>query len=98
MTNVVTNRPVSNICARALDDQGNYSEPVSFAAIYKPLEYKPVFNDKQDNLFVREAHFKIPESTEDLKTVLKGILEESIKLKIITEKKAQKLLSAIDEI
>jgi hypothetical protein len=98
LVDTVSTTSVTRVSARALDGQGNFSDLVSFAVIYKPLEYKPVFNDKKDDLFVREAHFKIPETAEDLRTVLKGIVAESIKLKIITKKKAEKLLSAMDEI
>ena len=95
---VVIDKPYSSICTRAMDAQGNYSDPVSFTVIYKPLEYKPVFNDRKGDLFVREAHFKIPETVDDLKTVLKGILEESKTLKIIDDKQAKALIAAIEEL
>ena len=95
---VVTDKPFSYISTRAMDVQGNYSDPVSFTVIYKPLEYKPIFNDPKGDLFVRKAHFKIPETVDDLKTVLKGILEESKTLKIIDDKQAKALIAVIDEL
>ena len=96
---IVIDKPYSSICTRAMDAQGNYSDPVFFTVIYKPFEYKPVFNDQKGDLFaVREARFKIPETVDDLKTVLKGILEESKIRKIIDDKQAKTLIAAIDEL
>ena len=75
------------ILARAMDDEGNVSDLLTVKLMNKAKEYK--ITVKKDDLYVREAFFKYPESLEDLITVIKSLIASARMDKLLTKSQVE---------
>jgi len=89
LTAILKDRPNVKIKMRAIDQEGNASDPVSVELVSKERKYE--IQVKPDLFGEREATFKCPEDTEGLVAVFKSIINYGLKKNLLDSEKAKKL-------
>ncbi|MDC0267840.1 hypothetical protein OAK97_00880, partial [bacterium] len=82
--------------ARAMDDEGNMSGLLQVRLVNKIKEYQ--LTVREDDLYVREGHFKYPESLDDLVTVIKSLLGSALTNKLISKEQADSIRESLDKL
>jgi len=82
-------RPNVKIKMRAVDQDGNVSDPVSIELVSKERKYE--IQVESDIFGEKEATFKCPDDTEGLVAVLKSVISYGVKRNLLSKDKAQKL-------
>ncbi len=96
LKNPCGDRPGLTITARAMDDDGNVSDPISIRLVNKAKEYQ--ISVRKDDLYVQEASFKYPETLDDLVTVMKSLLNSAKSNQLISESQAAAVCAALDKL
>lgn len=87
--NQFKDKPKIKVIARAVDNHGNMSVPITFTIINKTLEYSVVI--KQEELYIREGSFKFPDTLDGFKSVLSSIIEKAFEERLISNEQKSKL-------
>jgi len=95
LTNLLKGRPNVKIKMRAIDQDGNASDPVSVELISKERKYE--IQIKPEMFGETEASFKCPEDTEGLIAVFKSIIAYGVKKNLLNTEKAKKLETLLNE-
>ena len=95
LTNLLKDRPNVKIKMRAIDQDGNASDPVSVELISKERKYE--IQIKPEMFGETEASFKCPEDTEGLVAVFKSIIAYGVKKNLLNTEKAKKLETLLNE-
>ncbi len=81
-------RPSVKVKMRAVDQEGNLSEPISLELVSKERKYE--IQVEKDIFGEKEATFKCPKDTEGLVAVLRSIITYGVKRNLLSADKAQK--------
>ncbi|MDD4018105.1 MAG: hypothetical protein PHV28_09170 [Kiritimatiellae bacterium] len=82
--------------ARAMDDDGNVSDLLQLRLVNKEKEFQ--ITVRKDDLYVREAYFKYPESLDDLVTVIKSLLGSALMNNLITKEQSDSIRESLDKL
>jgi hypothetical protein len=82
-------RPSVKVKMRAIDQEGNFSEPIGIELISKERKYE--IQVEKDIFGEKEATFKWPGDTEGLVAVLKSIIAYGVKKNLLAADRAQKI-------
>ena len=74
---------------RAVDQEGNVSDPVSIELVSKERKYE--IQVESDIFGEKEATFKWPNDTEGLVAVLKSVISYGVKKNLLSTDRAQKI-------
>ena len=96
IASLLVNQPNVKVRMRSMDGEGNVSDLVTVEVVSK--EHKYDVKVKEDFFGVQEATFKWPVDSEGLNAVVKSLINYGVTMKLISESKAKKLLSAVTEI
>jgi energy-coupling factor transporter ATP-binding protein EcfA2 len=88
--------PGVKILVRAMDNDGNLSGLLDVRLTNKAHEYQ--ITVRKDDLYIREAFFKYPESLDDLVTVIKSLLASSLKERLISKEQADSVRESLDKL
>jgi hypothetical protein len=92
LSELLKKRSSVKICVRAVDSEGNFSDPVELELISKERKY-----EIQQNLN-GEATFKCPVDIEGFFSVFLSLINFGLENKLLSEKKAQKIQSLLDDL
>ena len=96
LDNPCGDQPGIKIQARAMDDEGNVSGLLEVGLVNKAKEYQ--ITVRKDDLYVREAFFKYPETLDDLVTVMKSFLNSALKDKLVSKAQADSVRESLDKL
>lgn len=96
LAGLLKDRPNVKVNMRAVDQDGNVSDPVSIELVSKERKYeiqveKDLFGDK-------EATFKCPDDTEGLVAVLKSVVSFGIKRNLLGADKAERIKAVLRDL
>ena len=92
---LLKDRPNVKIKMRAIDQDGNASDPVIVELVSKERKYE--IQVKQNIFCEREATFKCPEDTEGLVAVFKSIISYALDNNLLNSETAKKLEILLNE-
>ncbi|MFC1636550.1 hypothetical protein ACFL5Z_17095, partial [Planctomycetota bacterium] len=96
LADLLKGRPNVKIQIRAVDQDGNVSDPVSIELISKERKYE--IQVDSDIFGEKEATFKCPDDTEGLLAVLKSIIGYGVKKNLLSTDAVKKLEALLDSI
>lgn len=96
LAGLLKERPNVKVNMRAVDRDGNVSDPVGIELVSKERKYeiqveKDLFGDK-------EATFKCPDDTEGLVAVLKSVVSFGIKRNLLSADKAERIKAVLRDL
>ena len=89
LVSLLKGRPNVKVKMRAVDQEGNVSDPVSIELVSKERKYE--IQVESDIFGEKEATFKWPNDTEGLVAVLKSVISYGVKKNLLSTDRAQKI-------
>jgi hypothetical protein len=93
---LVKDRPNVKVTMRAIDKDGNYSDPVNIELINKAKKYEVQLDNKMFG--GKSATFKWPDDVGGLAAVLKSIIKIGVTNKLLSDDKAKKFETLITDL
>ena len=88
LVSLLKGRPNVKVKIRAVDKDGNFSDPVSIELVSKERKY--VIQVEKD-LFGAKAIFKCPDDTDGLVAVIKSVIAYGVEKKLLSTDRAKKI-------
>jgi len=96
LVSLLKGRPNVKIKMRAVDRDGNVSDPVSIELVSKERKYE--IQVESDIFGEKEATFKCPDDTEGLVAVLKSVISYGVKRNLLSTDMAKKLEALLSDV
>jgi hypothetical protein len=95
LSGLLKDRPGIRVKLRAVDTDGNYSEPVDVELVSKTRKYNI---QVKGSLFGEEATFKCPSDKEGLAAVITSVLQYAVKKELISPEAAKEVEGALGKL
>ena len=95
LASLLKGRPNVKVKMRAVDQDGNVSDPVSIELVSKERKYEI---QVEKDLFGAKAIFKWPDDTEGLVAVLKSVISYGVKRNLLSADRAQKIETFLNDL